>query len=119
MHSSILAFEILSLCIKEKMKTVSMSWVVDTAGDSNVRAEVGKEYYDAIKKYAKKVREYPMEWQGKYICKGNSFIDRLVFIIAGLDNEYINGICGMFYCADETIEKELIFSKKIYELLKI
>ena len=36
-----------------------------------------------------------------------------------VSNKYMDGICGMFYCADKSIEQELDFSKKIYKLLKI
>ena len=43
----------------------------------------------------------------------------MIFIIAGLTNEYKNKVCAEFFCADEEIEKNLFFSIKIYELLKI
>ena len=55
----------------------------------------------------------------KFVCEADQFIERMVFIIAGLTNEYKNKACEKFYCEDEEIEKDLIFSRKIYELLKI
>lgn len=42
MDSAILAFEVLVLCIKEKMSTVSMKWIVDTSGYPDVETRIGK-----------------------------------------------------------------------------
>ena len=36
-----------------------------------------------------------------------------------IDNVYKNKVYAEFFCADEEIENDLIFSRKIYELLKI
>ena len=36
-----------------------------------------------------------------------------------IDNVYKNKVYTEFFCADEEIENDLIFSRKIYELLKI
>lgn len=119
MDTAILAFEILVLCLKEKMATVSMNWIIDTSSYPAVESEIGKEYYDTIKSYANFIRENPSRFNYKYICKKDNFIDRLVFIISGLSNKYMDDICGMFYCADKSIEQELNFSKKIYGLLKV
>ena len=63
--------------------------------------------------------DYPTKINNKFVCKESNFIDKMIFIIAGLDYEYKNGICEEFYCEDKTIEKELNFSRKIYELLKM
>ena len=119
MSSAVLAFEILTLCVKEKMETVSLEWVINTSSCPDVEIEIGKEYFDTIRKYTKNIMEYPKKVSDKIVCNDNSFIEKMIFIIAGLTNEYKNGMCEKFYCEDEKIEKELIFSRKIYELLKI
>ena len=119
MGSDILAFEILTLCVREKMATVTLKWVIDMADHLNVEREIGKEYYDTIRKYIKNIIEYPRKVNSKFVCDEDNFIERMIFIIAGLTNDYKNKVCEKFYCADEGIEKELIFSRKIYELLKI
>lgn len=119
MGADILAFEILVLCVKEKMSKVDLKWIFNMSGYSSIENEVGKDYFDTVRKYAKRITENPSKINGKFICNGNSFIDRMVFIIAGLTNDYKNKECGAFYCADEEIEKEVTFSRQIYELLKI
>lgn len=117
--SEVLAFEILTLCVKEKTGTANLDWVINMIGYPNVKRKAGKKYYDAIKKYVKDIMDYPTKINNKFVCKENNFIDKMIFIIAGLNYEYKNGICEEFYCEDKTIEKELNFSRKIYELLKM
>ena len=119
MDSSILAFEILTLCIKEKLSVVDLRWIIDMSGYSNVENKIGKEYFNTIRERVKYIIKYSSTVNGKIVCKADSFIDRMIFIIAGLDNVYKNKVCAEFFCADEEIENDLIFSRKIYELLKI
>lgn len=119
MDSAILAFELLVLCIKEKMSTVSMKWIVDTSGYPDVETRIGKDYFDSIRDYAKHIRQYPKKVNYKFVCKENDFVDKMIFIISGLYNEYKNNECDSFYCADKEIQQKLNFSKKVYELLKI
>lgn len=119
MDTAILAFEILVLCIKEKMSTVSMKWIVDTSGYPDVETRIGKDYFDSIRDYAKHIRQYPKKVNYKFVCKENDFVDKMIFIISGLYNEYKNNECDSFYCADKEIQQKLNFSKKVYELLKI
>ena len=45
MDSAILAFEVLVLCIKEKMSTVSMKWIVDTSGYPDVETRNWKRLF--------------------------------------------------------------------------
>ena len=71
------------------------------------------------RKYVRNIIEFPSYMNSKLICNEDRFIDRMIFIIAGLTNEYKNRVCAEFFCADEEIENDLIFSRKIYELLKI
>ena len=40
MDSSILAFEILTLCIKEKLSVVDLRWIIDMSGYSNVENKI-------------------------------------------------------------------------------
>lgn len=119
MDSAILAFEVLVLCIKEKMSKVSMNWIVDTSGYPDVETEIGKDYYDSIRNYGEYIRQYHTRINGKFVCKQNYFIDKMIFIISGLSNEYKNSGCGSFYCSDKEIEEKLDFSRKVYELLRI
>ena len=119
MDSGILAFEILTLCIKEKLSVVDLRWIIDMSGYSNVENKIGKEYFNTIRERVKYIIKYSSTVNGKIVCKADSFIDRMIFIIAGLDNVYKNKVCAEFFCADEEIENDLIFSRKIYELLKI
>lgn len=119
MDSGVLAFEILTLCIKEKLSVVDLRWVVDMSGYPNVERKVGKEYFNTIRERVKYIIEYYPKVNGKIVCEADSFIDGMIFIIAGLDNVYKNKVCAEFFCADEEIENDLIFSRKIYELLKI
>lgn len=117
--SEVLAFEILALCVKEKTSTINLDWVINRVGYPNVEGKVGKKYFDAIRKYVRGIMDYPTKINNKFVCKENNFIDKMIFIIAGLKNEYKNGVCKEFYCEDKEIEKELDFSRKIYELLKM
>lgn len=119
MDTAILAFEILVLCLKEKMSTVSMNWIVDTSSYPVVESEIGKDYFDSIRNFANLIRQYPEKVNYKFVCKENNFTDKMIFIISGLNNVYENNGCGLYYCADKEIEQKLIFSKKVYELLKI
>ena len=68
---------------------------------------------------AKHIRQYPKKVNYKFVCKENDFVDKMIFIISGLYNEYKNNECDSFYCADKEIQQKLNFSKKVYELLKI
>lgn len=119
MDSCILAFEIVTLCVKEKMSTVHLEWMINTSSYPNIEREIGKEYFDIMRKYVRNIIEFPSYMNNKLICNEDRFIDRMIFIIAGLTNEYKNRVCAEFFCADEEIENDLIFSRKIYELLKI
>lgn len=119
MDSGILAFEIVTLCVKEKMSTVHLEWMINTSSYPNIEREIGKEYFDIMRKYVRNIIEFPSYMNNKLICNEDRFIDRMIFIIAGLTNEYKNRVCAEFFCADEEIENDLIFSRKIYELLKI
>ena len=119
MDTAILAFEILVLCLKEKMSIVSMNWIVDTSSYPAVESEIGKDYFDSIRNFANLIRQYPEKVNYKFVCKENNFTDKMIFIISGLNNVYENNGCGLYYCADKEIEQKLIFSKKVYELLKI
>lgn len=120
MNSEILVFEILTLCIKEKMKIVDMGWISEAKRYLNVEREVGTEYYQSIKSYADNFRKYsPSTINGSHFCKSSDFIEMLIFIIAGLKNKYESGYCGVYYCNDEKIEEEINFAKKIYNLLTI
>lgn len=74
---------------------------------------------NTIRNYAKHIIDHSYTINSKFVCEADQFIERMVFIIAGLTNEYKNKACEKFYCEDEEIEKDLIFSRKIYELLKI
>ena len=67
----------------------------------------------------KHIRQYPKKVNYKFVCKENDFVDKMIFIISGLYNEYKNNECDSFYCADKEIQQKLNFSKKVYELLKI
>lgn len=117
--SAILAFEVLVLCIKEKMSTISMKWIVDTSGYPDVETKIGKDYFDSISDCAKHIRQYPKKVNYKFVCKENDFVDKMIFAISELHNEYKNNKCDSFYCADKEIEQKLNFSKKVYALLKI
>lgn len=119
MDSGVLAFEIVTLCVKEKMSTVHLEWMINTSSYPNIEREIGKEYFDTMRKYVRNIIEFPSYMNSKLICNEDRFIDRMIFIIAGLTNEYKNRVCAEFFCADEEIENDLIFSRKIYELLKI
>ena len=119
MDSAILAFEILVLCIKEKMSIVSMRWVIDISQHLNVQAEVGNDYFDTIRGYVIRIRGRHKHRNDKFVCNEKDFIDRMVFIIAGLYNEYEDGGCGSFYCSDREMEQKLNFAKMIYELLRM
>lgn len=120
MNSEILAFEILTLCIKEKMKIVDIEWVSEGADYPDIERMVGSKYFQSIRAYAENIRRHsPITGNGKCFCKSSNFIEMLIFVIAGLKNEYGYGYCGAYYCNDEKIEEEINFAKKIYNLLTI
>lgn len=119
MNSEILAFEILTLCIKEKMKVININWISESSGYPGIEREVGTEYYHSVRAYAENIRNYSGKVNNKAVCKENNFIHKLIFIIAGLTNEYEYGFCGAYYCNDEKIEEEINFAKKMYNLLTI
>ena len=119
MNSEILAFEILTLCIKEKMKVININWISESSGYPGIEREVGTEYYHSVRAYAENIRNYSGKVNNKAVCKENNFIHKLIFIIAGLTNEYEYGFCGAYYCNDKKIEEKINFSKQIYNLLTI
>ena len=96
------------------MSTVNMDWIVDISGHPTVEAEIGKDYFDSIRNFANLIRQYPEKVNYKFVCKENKFTDKMIFVISGLNNG-----CGLYYCSDKEMEQKLIFSKKVYELLKI
>ena len=59
MDSAILASELLVLCIKEKMSTVSMNWIVDASGYPDVETKIGKDYFDYIQGQTETIRRKP------------------------------------------------------------
>ena len=77
----------------------SMNWIVDTSGYPDVETIMGKDYFDLIRNYAKHIRQYPQKVNYKFVCKENDCVDKMIFIILGLHNEYKNNECGSFYCA--------------------
>ena len=97
MDSGILAFEILTLCIKEKLSVVDLRWIIDMSGYSNVENKIGKEYFNTIRERVKYIIKYSSTVNGKIVCKADSFVDRMIFIIAGLDNVYKNKVCAEFF----------------------
>ena len=120
MHSEILAFEILTLCIKEKMKIVDIEWVSEGTDYPDIERMVGSKYFQSIRAYAENIRKHsPITGNGRCFCKSSNFIEMLIFVIAGLKNEYGYGYCGVYYCNDEKVEEEINFAKKIYNLLTI
>lgn len=119
MNSEILAFEILTLCIKEKMKVININWISESSGYPGIEREVGTEYYHSVRAYAENIRNYSGKVNNKAVCRENNFIHKLIFIIAGLTNEYEYGFCGAYYCNDKKIEEKINFSKQIYNLLTI
>lgn len=120
MNSEILAFEILTLCIKEKMKIVDIEWVSEEVDYPDIERMVGSKYFQSIRAYAENIRKHsPITGNGRCFCKSSNFIEMLIFVIAGLKNEYGYGYCGVYYCNDEKIEEEINFAKKIYNLLTI
>ena len=56
MNSEILAFEILTLCIKEKMKIVDIEWVSDGVDYPDIERMVGSKYFQSIRAYAENIR---------------------------------------------------------------
>ena len=119
MNSEILAFEILTLCIKEKLKVININWISESSRYTGIEREVGTEYYHSVRAYAENIRNYSGKVNNKAVCKENNFIHKLIFIIAGLTNEYEYGFCGAYYCNDKKIEEKINFSKQIYNLLTI
>ena len=120
MNSEILAFEILTLCIKEKMKIVDIEWVSEGTDYPDIERMVGSKYFQSIRAYAENIRKHsPITGNGRCFCKSSNFIEMLIFVIAGLKNEYGYGYCGVYYCNDKKIEEEINFAKKIYNLLTI
>ena len=120
MNSEILDFEILTLCIKEKMKIVDIEWVSEGTDYPDIERMVGSKYFQSIRAYAENIRKHsPITGNGRCFCKSSNFIEMLIFVIAGLKNEYGYGYCGVYYCNDEKVEEEINFAKKIYNLLTI
>ena len=80
----------------------------------------GAIFYRGQKRHIYLLKDYEyVDFNGQLISKENDFVDKMIFIISGLYNEYKNNECDSFYCADKEIQQKLNFSKKVYELLKI
>ena len=103
------------------MAVMDMKWVAKRPDDASVEAEIGTEYYRAIRTYVKNIKNYQTQrMDGKYICRSEKITDKLIFIIAGLTSKYeYGGFCGGYYCEDEKMEEEIKFARKIYNLLTI
>lgn len=119
MNSEIFAFEILTLCVKEKA-AIDMRWIFQPLDYFGIGQEIGTEYYHIIRTYVENIKNNSTRvGNGNYFCRNEKFTDKLIFIISGLYNEYEYGFCGDYYCNDETIGEEINFAKKIYNLLTI
>lgn len=101
------------------MKVININWISESSGYPGIEREVGTEYYHSVRAYAENIRNYSGKVNNKAVCKENNFIHKLIFIIAGLTNEYEYGFCGAYYCNDKKIEEKINFSKQIYNLLTI
>ena len=120
MKSEILAFEILALCVKEKTSVMNMEWVAEMSEYPDIERRVGTAYYATIRSYAENIRNSSrLMPHGGYLCREEKFTDKLIFIISGLKHEAQYGFSGGYYCEDSTIEKEIDFAKKMYNLLNV
>lgn len=119
MNSDVLAFEIFTLCIKEKMTVINMEWVFEASDYPSVKQQVGEKCYHTIRTNTEYIRNHTGKMNGKYICTSDNFVHKLIFIITATVYEYRNGFCETYYCDDEKIEEEIKFARKIYNLLTI
>lgn len=119
MNSEVLAFEIFTLCIKEKMTVINMEWVFEASDYPSVKQQVGEKCYHTIRTNTEYIRNHTGKMNGKYICTSDNFVHKLIFIITATVYEYRNGFCETYYCDDEKIEEEIKFEKRIYNLLTI
>ena len=119
MNSEVLAFEIFTLCIKEKMTVINMEWVFEASDYPSVKQQVGEKCYQTIRTNTEYIRNHTGKMNGKYICTSDNFVHKLIFIITATVYEYRNGFCETYYCDDEKIEEEIKFARKIYNLLTI
>ena len=123
MDASVLLFEILVLCSKEKRKSYNANWILDEAHNQDIERVVGKKYYNKMRKYKDNYMTGEIKHTYGFGSDNNTsikvpdtVISKCFIMVESLQKTYKNGYCGRYYI-DGDIEKEINFANKIYKLL--
>lgn len=123
MDASVLLFEVLVLCSKEKRKSYNANWILDEAHNQDIERIVGKKYYNKMRKY----KDDYMTGETKHtygfgsdsntsIIVPDTVISKCFIMVESLQKTYKNRYCGRYYI-EVNMEKEIKFANKIYKLL--
>lgn len=113
---SIMTFEILFLTLSVKTKSNNIEWLIDRSHHPNTEKQIGKKYYEMLKKYEEQA------YNPRQLIDGNMYInDNLIgktfFWIANLYSEYTNGACKPFYYKKQA-EKRVSVIRKFAECIE-
>lgn len=119
MDVAILLFEIVTLCIEEKMKSDNLKWIIDNSSGTAVKPKIGTEYFGKMRAYEKNsltghnISTYADGT--KKVIRENS-IGKMLFLISSLYNEVKEGTCGRYYY-NKPFENEITFARQIFKVL--
>lgn len=94
--SSIMTFEILFLTIALRTKSNNIEWLVNKGHYPNYEKSLGKDYYNMIKEYEKRVSDR-LQSINNNVCIRDDIMGKTFFWIASLYDEYQDGACRPYH----------------------
>ena len=94
--SSIMTFEILFLTIALRTKSNNIEWLVNKGHYPNYEKSLGKDYYNMIKEYEKRVSAR-LQSINNNVCIRDDIMGKTFFWIASLYDEYQDGACRPYH----------------------
>lgn len=94
--SSLMTFEILFLTIALRTKFNSVEWLISKSYHPNYESSIGKDYYNMMKEYEKRVSDRPQSINNN-VCIQDDIMGKTFFWIASLYSEYQDGACRPYY----------------------
>lgn len=119
--ASIMLFEILILCLKEKGLTGNFNRLLDVGENLDIANKIGAVFYKKIKEYLDYYVQKGSAILGvdeKYLKINDSIIGKCFVLLESLYTRYSKGYCGRFFISSN-IETEVNFAREINTLLMV
>lgn len=91
-----MTFEILFLTIALRTKSNNIEWLVNKGHYPNYEKSLGKDYYNMIKEYEKRVSDR-LRSINNNVCIRDDIMGKTFFWIASLYDEYQDGACRPYH----------------------